>query len=147
MDPMAELAARPTLEQTLDRYEQMQQRIFDTLSAELGPYDWRTFSEGSGAGCGEDFPSDSPGETRSLPSWGFEEAISDTDWPRAEQIVTDITAEYGFTPPRTLADRTGQHDIAGVDTYGGNYQFGTQINTVWRVATGCHLPEGAALGR
>lgn len=144
MDPMTELAARPTLEQTITTYEQMQQRVFEKLSAELGPFTWTRLREGHGStGCGEDFPPNSPGRAESLASWGFDGNISDEQWPRAVQIIADVTAGYGFGKPKGLVDRPGQHDISGVDTYGGNYQFGTQINTTWRVATGCHLPAAA----
>lgn len=143
MDPMAELAARPTLEQTISSYERMQRQVFDRLSAELGPFSWKRYDEGIGAGCGEDFPPNSPGRTQSLPIWGFEAAITDARWPRAVQIIGEVTAGYGFAAPKTLVDRPGQHDISGVDTFGGNYQFGTQINSSWQVATGCHLPAAA----
>lgn len=143
-DPMAELSARPTLEQALARYEQMQQRIFDTLSAELGPFVWQRISDGIGAGCGEDFPPGSPGQTKSLPLWGFEANIPDERWPRAVRLIADISDDYGFSPPTVLADRPGQHDIFASDGYGGNYQFGTEVNTSWQVATGCHRPATAS---
>lgn len=143
MDPIDELKSRPTLEQIITRYEQMQQRVFDALSTELGPFTWEPRHEGTASLCGQGFPSDTSGRRTSLPLWAFEGSIPDAQWPRAVQIVADITAEYGFDPPKILADRPGQHAIAGAGEYGANYRFSGQINTSWQIATGCHLPAAA----
>jgi outer membrane PBP1 activator LpoA protein len=54
---LAELAARPDLEQMVAGYEQMMTQIADRLSAELGLCAWEYEEDGIGeAGCRSDFP-------------------------------------------------------------------------------------------
>jgi len=111
MDPQTGLDARPRTGEMVARYEQMQQRIRDQLDAELGPFPWQVRSEGDRTGCGGEF-ADSAGVVVYLPRWGFEGGIPDADWPRAKQIVTEITAEYGFTTATLQIDRTGDHETS-----------------------------------
>jgi hypothetical protein len=140
MDRVAELAARPRSEDMVARYEQMQQRIRDQLDTELGPFQWRQFREQSTSNCGFDFPVPD-GQIVNLATWGFTGAIPDTDWPRAADIVTAITAEYGFNSTGLDIDTPGRHLITGTDTtLGAQYDLGTEVNTTMRVTTGCHLP-------
>jgi hypothetical protein len=137
----AELAARPSLETMVARYEEMQQRIRDRLDTEIGPFAWKVVRDGDQGGCGANFPG-MGGLTRDLPPWGFDANIPDTDWPRAKQIVTEITAEYGFETPTLQIDRAGYHKTTGAGLeLGAHYELGTQINTTMQVTTGCHLRE------
>ena len=145
MDAQAELAARPTLEETIARYDQMLQRIRDRLDTELGPFTWYEARPRTWGTCGRDFPFQLGGRTTSSPHWGFEGSIPDDQWPRAQRIVADVTAEYGFataglqidTP--AAPDKPGHHLTGGVDTtLGAHYDFGTNVNTGIGVTTGCH---------
>jgi hypothetical protein len=141
MDPQTGLDARPRTGEVVARYEQMQQRIRDQLDSELGPFPWQVRSEGDRAGCGGEFAG-SPGVVVYLPRWGFEGGIPDADWPRAKQIVTDITAEYGFTTATLQIDRAGDHETSAADeALGAQYNFATQANTSIAVTTGCHLDD------
>jgi hypothetical protein len=85
------------------------------------------------------------GLTRNLAPFGFDGGIPDADRPRAKQIVTEITAEYGFeTPPCRSTDPA--HMATGVDLEpGAQYDFGTRSNTIMQVSTGCHLREAEIL--
>lgn len=142
MDRQAELAARPASETVVSRYEQMQQRIRDRLDSEIGPFAWKTFHSGGESTCGTDFPN-MGGRNVALPLWGFDGNLPDTDWPRAQQIFTEITAEYGFVSAGLQIDQPGRHRISGVDTrLGAHYDFGTQDNTTMQITTGCHPPAG-----
>lgn len=77
-----------------------------------------------------------------MPPWGFDAGIPDAVWPRAKQIITEITAEYGFETPTLQIDEPGRHRTTGADLeLGAHYEFVTEINTVMQVTTGCHLPE------
>jgi hypothetical protein len=144
MDPQAELDARPRSAEMVSRYEQMQQRIRGRLDAELGPFSWQVRSEGDRAGCGGEF-ANSAGMVVYLPRWGFDGGISDADWPRARQIVGEITAEYGFTTPTLQIDRPGDHETSAADeALGAQYNFATQANTSIAVTTGCHLDDSRA---
>jgi Lipoprotein confined to pathogenic Mycobacterium len=139
MDPAVELAARPSSHEMITRYEQMQQRIRDRLDTELGPFQWVVDPDGGDqAGCGGRF-SNLTGVTVYLPPWAFDDAIPDRDWPRAKQIVTEITAEYGFGTPTLQVDKPGQHSTSAADAVlGAQYNFGTQKATSMQVTTGCH---------
>lgn len=144
VNAQSELAARPTSEQMISRYEDMLQLVRDRLDTELGPFDWFRIRDDARNGCGTAFPSELGGRTVTLAPWGFEAAIPDDQWPRAAQIVADTTAEYGFDTAGLQIDEPGRHTVNGVDTaLGAHYRFGTQVNTSIQVTTGCHLPRTA----
>lgn len=141
MNAEAELAARPTSEQIVRRYSEMQQRIRDTLDIELGPFQWSMPRDGAESTCGRDFPGGLGGRNIAMAPWGFTGNIPDDQWPRARQIFADIAAEYGFTPAGLQIDEPGRHSTNGVDvTLGAHYTFGTNVNTSMQITTGCHLP-------
>jgi hypothetical protein len=145
VDAQAKLASRPTSEEMVTRYDQMQQRIRDRIDAELGPHTWFQANDGAESTCGFDFPTSLGGRTVHLPLWGFEGNIPDQDWPRARQLVADIAAKYGFASAGAQIDTPGRHDAGGIDTtLGAYYRFGTAVNTSIQVTTGCHLPAEAA---
>jgi hypothetical protein len=139
MDPQAELAARPTLEEMTARYDQMLQRIRDRLDTELGPFTWHESDGRTWGTCGRDFPSHLGGYTTSPPSWVSDRNIPDDQWPRAQRIVADITAEYGFATMGLQIDKPGRHHTHGSEpNLGAYYDFGTYLATTLRVSSGCH---------
>jgi hypothetical protein len=138
MDARAELAARPTLEEMTARYDEMLQRIRDRLDTELGPFTWYEADPRSWGTCGGDF-SDLEGHTTSPPLWAFDSNIPDDQWPRAQRIVADITAEYGFATGGLQINTSGRHLTHGFDTaLGAHYRFGTHVATTLGVSSGCH---------
>lgn len=141
MNAEAELAARPTSEEMISRYDRMQQRVRDALDAELGPVTWYLVDSGGEGTCGGAFAGIG-GRNVYMDPWAFDGNIPDDRWPRARQIVADIAADYGFTPAGLQIDEPGRHSTNGVDdTLGAHYNFGTHVNTSLQVTTGCHLPE------
>jgi len=145
MDPAVELAARPTSEQMLTRYEQMYRDIQDRLDTEIGPFEWYQTREGGQAGCGTAFPAELGGRTVALPSWGFNGNIVDQDWARARDIITAVTVEYGFASGGVQIDEPGRHTLNAFDTtLGAYFTFGTDINTSMQTTTGCHLPAAVS---
>lgn len=140
MDPAAQLAARTTSAQAVARYEQMQLQIRQQLDAALGPHPWKVTGKGDQAGCGGGF-THTGGIVVYLDPWGFDGSLPDTDWPRARQIITTVTAQYGFTQPTLQIDQPGHHETTALDpTLGAQYNFATQIDTSIQVTTGCHRP-------
>jgi hypothetical protein len=138
MDARAELAARPTLEEMTARYDEMLQRIRDRLDTELGPFTWYEARPRSWGTCGGDF-SNLDGHNTSPPSWAFATNVPDDQWPRAQRIVADITAEYGFAAGGLQINTSGRHLTHGFDTtLGAHYSFGTHLATTLRVSSGCH---------
>lgn len=138
MNRAAELAARPTLEDAVARYETLLSEIRDRLDTEVGPLDWATSRPPGGAGCGKDFPN-MGGNTATTPLWLGPGNISDQRWPRATQIVIELSRNYGFDITNTVVDRPGNHEISTYDPYGAYLIFGTAGNTILRIGTGCHL--------
>lgn len=135
------LAARPGLEATVARYEEMQARIRDGLTGVLGPRRWFTANDGGGGGCDPDLPA---AAVRTLPLWTVDGGIPDADWPRARAVVAGVAAGYGFTTTGTTVDRPGLHDVTLVDReLDARIAFGAEVNTTMQVRTGCHLPEAA----
>jgi hypothetical protein len=96
MDPQAELAARPTLEEMTARYDEQMQRIRDRLDTDLGPFTWYRSDGRTWGTCSKRFPSHLGGYTTTSPMWVSDRNIPDDQWPHAKRIVADITAEYGF---------------------------------------------------
>lgn len=143
-EKLATLAQRPTIEDIRATYEDMQVRLRDRLSTEVGPLQWVNRKNFSGAGCA-DFPNVG-GQSLTLDGWMSKGNLPDARWDRAVQIVVEVTGEYGFGTPGVLVDRPSDHEITATDPYGGNYLFGTAANTVLLVSTGCHLPANAHPG-
>jgi hypothetical protein len=146
MDAQAELAARPRIEEMIGRYDQMLQRVRDRLDAEIGPFAWYESRQRTWSTCGWDFPYQLGGRTTGSPLWMFKGNIRDDEWPRAQRIVAEITAEYGFATAGLQIDTTrapgkpGYHVTHGSDArLGAYYDFETNVNTTLRVTSGCHL--------
>ncbi|MFR9730179.1 LppA family lipoprotein [Saccharopolyspora sp. MS10] len=137
----AELMSRPSIEEASARYLEMHERIRDELAAAFPWIRWEQSRELNRAGCSdfEDFTY--TGESHTLGVWRAEGNIPDPEWPRAEQIVARIGADYGFTPPETVVSRPSDHQVVGSDRYGAGYRFGTAKRTVISGSTGCHLPQ------
>ncbi|MGH3923571.1 MAG: LppA family lipoprotein [Pseudonocardiaceae bacterium] len=143
-EKLATLAQRPTIEEIRATYEQMQARLRDRLSTEVGPLQWINDENFGGAGCA-DFPHVG-GQSLTLDRWTSEGNLPDARWDDAVQIVAEVTGEYGFGQPQAIVDRPSDHEITGFDPYGAKYLFGTAANTVLMVSTGCHLPADAHPG-
>lgn len=133
----ATLEARPTIDEITARYERMQAELRQRLVDEVGIAEWIRDSELSSSGCG-DFPDVATAESRSLGSWYAPGNVPDARWPQAVAIVAEVTGDYGFGPPETVVDRPNDHEIRAVGHYGASYLFGTRVNTVMLVSTGCH---------
>ncbi|GAA2811738.1 LppA family lipoprotein [Saccharopolyspora taberi] len=141
-DPRAALRQRPSIEEISARYDQMQQRLRDRLSAEVGAAGWEVSAPVSRAGCTE-LPEVHDAESWVLDSWKSPGNLPDAEWSRAVAIVGEVTGEYGFGAPEAVVDRPGDHEITAKDPFGAVYQFGTASNTMLMVSTGCHLLRSA----
>ncbi|MDQ3761621.1 MAG: LppA family lipoprotein [Actinomycetota bacterium] len=93
-EKLATLAQRPTIEAIRATYEDMQARLRDRLSAEVGLLQWVNDQNLSGAGCA-DFPNVG-GQSLTLDRWTSEGNLPDTQWDTAVRIVAEVTSEYGF---------------------------------------------------
>lgn len=139
MDIRAQLAQRPSLEEITARYERMQAEVRDQISNELGPFEWVNDETRLESFCSGDF-SNLGGRTMFLDRWTYEGSIPDSQWPRAVEIVTEITSRYGFGEPNVIVDKPGNHEFSGFDQYAANYTFGTAVNTTLTTDTNCHFP-------
>ncbi|MER5389306.1 LppA family lipoprotein [Saccharopolyspora sp. NPDC002686] len=142
-DQTSALQQRPAMAEITARYEEMQQKLRDRWTAELGlSTPWVNDGNPGQAGCAE-FPDVPNAEQHTLDRWQNEGAIPDDRWPRALQIADEVAAEYGFTERQVILDRPGDHKVEMRDAFGGWLQVGTKVKTVLRVRTGCHLVEGS----
>ncbi|MER7081750.1 Lipoprotein [Saccharopolyspora kobensis] len=137
-DQTTTLQQRPTMAEITTRYEEMQQKIRDRFTAELGLAPWIDDGNPGQAGCGE-FPDVQDAEKHTLNRWLHEGSIPDDQWPRALQIADEVASEYGFVERQVILDRPGDHKVEIRDAFGGWLQLGTKVNTVMQVRTGCHL--------
>ncbi|MEY8042623.1 LppA family lipoprotein [Saccharopolyspora cebuensis] len=134
----AELQARPSIEDTDQRYLALEAAVKQALTERFGAR-WQSGSERGSSGC-RSHPGVG-GQEHSSPTFTFEPALSDADWPEAQRIVTTIGHEHGFADPETVVDRPDDHVIVGHDDYGGSYRLGTARRTTFSTRTGCHLPQ------
>ncbi|MGW1676569.1 LppA family lipoprotein [Saccharopolyspora sp. NPDC002376] len=134
-DPRNLLRQRPSIEEISAQYGQLQQRLRDRLDHELGPLTWVKSEPLSRADC-SDIPE---AQIWALESWQVPDNLPDASWPRAVDIVRQLTREYGFDDPEIIVNRSGDHEITGNDEYGAVYRFSTSNRTVLSITTGCHL--------
>ncbi len=139
-DQRATLRQRPDIEQISIRYEQMQAELRDRLSADIGGLAWVNDENESRGGCGFEFPDVREGESRSLARWTAPGNLPDARWDDALAIVQEITGKYGFATPEVIVNRPADHRVVVADPYGGTLDFGTAVNTILSMHTGCHLP-------
>lgn len=139
-DQRAALRQRPDIEAISARYEQMQAEIRDRLSTEIGGLTWVNYVKESRGGCGFEFPDVREGRSRSLAGWSALGGFRDDLWDQAVAIVQEITGSYGFSTPEVIISEPGHHQIVVPDPYGGTLDFGTGVNTILSMNTGCHLP-------
>ncbi|WP_344430422.1 LppA family lipoprotein [Amycolatopsis minnesotensis] len=139
-DAYRELMQRPDIEQAQEIYTTMLTTIRERLTAELGRA-WKQGDDLSGSGCGNGYPGlDADGEIRRLPRWDSPGNLPDAQWPRAQELVGQIAATYGFNPaPKVFKDAPSNHDVVYRKSDGALLNFGTGKNTSVRVDTGCHL--------
>ncbi|PRX44939.1 putative LppA-like lipoprotein [Prauserella shujinwangii] len=138
------LMRRPHIEAVQADYLALLDRIRARLVDQLGikPFvpDREPFS---GAACPGEMSEVKEAQVRFYPSARSPGTIPDADWPRAVEIVTEITSENGFGEPRTVVDRPGDHEVAIYDTYDAELIIGTAENTIVGLSTGCHLTREA----
>ena len=141
-DPRSVLRLRPSIEEISAQYSQLQQRIRDRPDHELGPLSWVKTEPVTRAGCAG-FPDVPEAEVWELESWQVPENLPDAFWPRAVDIVRQLSREYGFGEPEVVVNRSGDHEITANDEYGAVYRFSTSDHTVLSIVTGCHLRAAA----
>lgn len=140
----SQLMQRPDLETAQAEYLALLERIRTRLVDDLGIKPFIPAEESvRGAACPGELSEVDEAEVRFYPSAYSRGTISDADWPRAVEIVTSITSKHGFGEPKTVVDRSGDHEVAIYDTYGAELIFGTAKNTIVGLTTGCHLTREA----
>ncbi|TDD53642.1 LppA family lipoprotein [Saccharopolyspora elongata] len=144
-DPLSMLRQRPSMEEITVRYEEMQQKLRDRLSADLGlATPWINKGDPGQAACqGKELSHVDGAEQHSLDTWAYEGNIPDAQWERAQQIGIDVTKEYGFKELEIVVNRPGDHKVEMRDEFGAQLQFGTKVNTILSLRTGCHLLQSA----
>jgi PAS domain-containing protein len=143
-DAFTELMKRPDIEQAVSTYAEMTTKIRERLTSDFGRT-WEQRSDGGGGGCESEFPGvNADGETRNLPRWSSPGNLPDEQWSRAEGLVGEIAASYGFhVKPEIIVDRPGDHEVVYRKPDGALITFGTAVNTPLDVETGCHLTAEA----
>ncbi|EHR53777.1 hypothetical protein SacmaDRAFT_5662 [Saccharomonospora marina XMU15] len=141
------LLQRPSFEEMTERYQEMVTKVRRATVQLGGIPEWRD-SKGStpisGAGCGFDFPDiGSDGGTRQINGGVSEGAIPDDRWPEVIERVGKIAESYGFNRREVFKDEPGDHDVRFYDSYGGDFVFGTKINTSMVISSGCFLKNEA----
>lgn len=140
-----ELLQRPDIEQMQTTYLALLERIRNALVDDVGiqPFIPDTDEPISGSACPGDYSTVSDGEVRRFRSGRSPGSISDADWPRALQVVTEVAGKEGFGKPEVVVERPADHEVALRDRYGAELIFGTAKNTILSLSSGCHLSREA----
>jgi hypothetical protein len=145
-----ELMKRPDIDQAVARYEEMYAKVRDQLSAVVPTLKWERTDELSSSGCAREFAAVDAGARqfdaveRGLPNWTAAGRIPDTQWTPTLSAVVNIARTYGFdSGPVVVKDQPADHYVTSRDPYGAEITFGTAVNTILTVRTGCHLTAEA----
>jgi hypothetical protein len=132
------LSDRPTSTEVVARYDRMQAEIRAAVTTTVPTVRWFTRREVGRSSCAE-FPVTSGGQVVSLQPWGSSGGIPDDAWPTAVRAVAAAAAPYEFGDVFTIVDRPGDHLVQLRGPFGATIDFGTAVNVVLSITTGCHL--------
>lgn len=135
------LAERPSSEDMVSRYTRMQAEIMDAVAAVVPEVRWEPRRAPSASGCGDHNPGD--GRVVGLQPWGASGAIPAERWAVALDAVTTVVDRYGFGAPGVKVSDPGRDDrqVRMYDAVGGYVDFGSYVDVVLAVHTGCALPD------
>jgi len=139
---LQELASRPDSQQAASTYKLLQEDIVNQLQQKMPDI---VFVEVPNTvrsrGCGVEYSGidERTAVSQTLGRLKADRSISDDLWPQAFQVVQEVSAQQGFANPQVLKDQPGDHDIVLSDAKGARLSFGTAVNSVLSITTGCHL--------
>ncbi|WP_281390282.1 LppA family lipoprotein [Amycolatopsis dendrobii] len=138
----AKMMKLPDIDQAKATYTAMVTAIRDRLTAEFGRT-WEKGSEVNSYTCGIGYIGVGSDSLKlHLPMWKSSGSLAEADWPRAQALVGQLAAGYGFRPAPE-ANQPGNHTMGYTDPNGAMLHFGTGNFTVIEVTTGCHLTAEA----
>ncbi len=141
-DPLGVLQARPSYEQAMTTYTQMNREIRDAVTAVAPSVRWRVVGTRLDSGCGEPF-SNLGGERTLLELWGAEGGVPDDRWSAVQAAARTVATGYGLTELAVIKDRQDDHAVRLVNPDDGTVaSMSTQVNTSLLTTLGCFLPEG-----
>ncbi|TVT42518.1 hypothetical protein FNH05_22245 [Amycolatopsis rhizosphaerae] len=140
-----QLMQRPSLEEITSRYEEMRQKITDSLKGSFGISTWgKREGQPETDGCGSDYSVDSwDGRTYYAQALYSKTPITYPQWPQAKSLVSEIAGSYGFSTVTLVIDKPDNMGLELNDPYGGKLTFGSAVNTILSFRTGCHLTDEA----
>jgi hypothetical protein len=136
---MRQTTDRPSMETIIDDYTQMRTEMLAAVDEIAGPGEWVNSSSfkgitGSACRAGED----PDGQRANLPNYTRQGPLTGDDRESIQQAVWKVGRAHGFDEVGTIVDRPDDWEIFGEDPYGGRYVFGSAVNTVVSIGTGCH---------
>jgi len=140
-----QLMQRPSLEEITARYEEMRQKISDSLAQKFGVAEWgKRDSPPDTGGCAPEYSVDSWDAGKYYAQiWYSKTPIAYAQWSQAKSAVSEIAGSYGFSTVALAIDKPGDMDLELNDSYGGKLTFGSAVNTSLSFRTGCHLTDEA----
>jgi hypothetical protein len=142
-DPMT---ARPSMEEMVDRYEEMQRAIVAALEADPGGLTWESDAETtiSRSACVDGGPDAEAVYFPTLVAYGSYDGAARE---RFAAVVQEVAGRYDFTRTGEVVDRPASLDAVLEDPWGGRLHLGTGKNSTLLVITGCHeWSESSAAG-
>lgn len=136
-----ELMKKPTIDEAVQRYTEMQDRILRALSAAIPSLrKWKEIEEGTGSGC-----LDNEAKTTDLGRYVAYQKVPEEEWSNVVDTVRRIAVDYGFNDqPQVLRDKPGAHfEVLHNINDDSSITFGTEKNSILGVDVGCHLTAEA----
>jgi hypothetical protein len=137
---MKQTTDRPSMETIIDDYTQMRTEMLAAVDEVVGGRAWQTGTTDrlSTSACKDSGP-DGEGQEATLPSAKSKGSLTGVDRAALSEAVWKVGRAHGFDKTGTTVDRTDDLEIFGEDEFGGRYVFGTAVNTVLGIRTGCHV--------
>lgn len=129
----------PSMEEALAAYIAFQDDAVATLDEQFGVKPWAVHEntgEFSAAGCGDDDPQT---QSASMPIISFNGSWDKAQWAEVQATIREVGQRHGFTEFEQVLDREDDFKLIGSDAWGGRFTFGSALNTVFDVSTGCHV--------
>ncbi|BBX29592.1 LppA family lipoprotein [Mycolicibacterium alvei] len=134
------LLSRRDAEEVLADRDRMITEVTTELSRIVPGSTWLPNRDERSSECGEFGSTD--GERYFGRNWVSKVPVPAALWDRASQAVIDIAARHGYTDVTGRTENpVGDEstDLTIADSEGGRLSFGSQVNAVLQVVTGCYL--------
>ncbi|WP_165436110.1 LppA family lipoprotein [Amycolatopsis suaedae] len=144
-DQFAELMRRPSVEEITRKYEEMQAKVREVLSASVQLPPWTRTPDPGYSSC-NDFPAVDAWDVKRdyLDRWSVDQGVSPEQWKVLATKFKEVVAQWGFVAPELEVDKEGFRESRAGGEFGSKAILSTAgTKVILSVDTGCHLTDKA----